>query len=228
MDPSTFTTAHEYLMTTIIRLAIADDGPALAKVYRPAVADCATSFELEPPNGAEMARRVAKCMERGLWLVCERDGRVAGYAYGGIHRDRAAYQWTTEVSAYVHRDFHRQGIGRALYTSLFAAMVVQGYRNAVAGITLPNDASVALHTAVGFTQLGVYRGIGYKMGAWHDVGWFERELAPRLTDPVPPRRVAECGDEPAFASALEAGLALAREARYRRQVRRWILGPRRN
>lgn len=199
-------------MATVIRLATTADGPALAEIYRPAVADCATSFELDPPDGDEMARRAAKCMERSPWLVCERDGRVIGYAYGGVHRERAAYQWTSEVSAYVLRDFHKQGIGRALYTSLFAALVVQGYRNAVAGITLPNDASVGLHTAVGFTQLGVYRRIGYKMGAWHDVGWFERELAPRVTDPPPPRLLRECRDEPDFIAALTAGIPLLRSA----------------
>jgi len=196
----------------LIRLATHHDGSALAEIYRPAVTDNSTSFELDPPDGAEMARRVAKCMDRTPWLVYERDGRVAGYAYGGMHRERAAYQWSAEVSAYVHPDFHKQGIGRALYTSLFAALVVQGYRNAYAGITLPNDASVALHTAVGFTPIGVYRGIGYKQGAWHDVGWFERQLAPRVVDPPVPRLLAECRDEPAFVGALESGMALLRGA----------------
>ena len=195
---------------TVIRLAAVTDGAALAEIYRPAVADCATSFELEPPDGAEMAQRVAKCMERSPWLVCERDGRVIGYAYGGMHRERAAYQWSVEVSAYVRHDFHKQGIGRALYESLFAALAVQGYRNAYAGITLPNDASVALHTAVGFTPIGVYRGIGYKMGAWHDVGWYERELAPRVLNPPPPRVLAECSNDPAFLAALESGLSYLR------------------
>lgn len=192
-------------MTGLIRLATPADGSALAEIYRPAVADNSTSFELDPPDGAEMARRAAKCMERTPWLVYERDGRVVGYAYGGMHRDRAAYQWSVEVSAYVRHDFHKQGIGRTLYTSLFAALVVQGYRNAYAGITLPNDASVALHEAVGFTPVGVYRGIGYKFGAWHDVGWYERPLAPRVLDPPLPRPLAECRDEPAFVAALEAG-----------------------
>lgn len=189
-------------MATLIRLAQAADGLALAEIYRPAVTDSAMSFELEPPDGAEMARRAAKCMERSPWLVYERDGRVVGYAYGGMHRERAAYQWSVEVSAYVHDDFHRQGIGRALYTSLFAALAVQGYRNAYAGITLPNDASVALHSAVGFTPVGVYRGIGYKFGAWHDVGWFELALAPRDAEPRPPRSLGECRGDPAFAAAL--------------------------
>src|SRR5688572_18971493 len=90
--------------TGLIRLAGPEDGPALAEIYRPAVADNATSFEVDPPDGAEMAKRVAKCMERTPWLVYERDGRVLGYAYGGMHRERAAYQWSVEVSAYVHHD----------------------------------------------------------------------------------------------------------------------------
>jgi L-amino acid N-acyltransferase YncA len=191
----------------LIRLAEPGDGPALAEIYRPAVADNATSFELDPPDGGEMARRAAKCMERTPWLVYEREGSVLGYAYAGTHRERAAYQWSVEVSAYVHHDFHKQGIARALYASLFAALVLQGFRNAYAGVTLPNDASVKLHTAVGFTPVGVYRGIGYKFGAWHDVAWFARALGPRDVSPAPPRLLGECRDEPAFAAAMETGMA---------------------
>ncbi|MFL5539788.1 MAG: GNAT family N-acetyltransferase, partial [Longimicrobiaceae bacterium] len=98
------------------------------------------------------------------------------------------------------------GVGRALYTSLFAALAVQGFRNAYAGIALPNEASVALHTAVGFTPVGVYRGVGYKRGAWHDVAWFERPLAPRDADPSPPRLLPACRDDPAFHAALASGI----------------------
>jgi phosphinothricin acetyltransferase len=194
----------------LIRLAEPGDGPALAEIYRPAVADNATSFELDPPDGAEMARRAAKCLERTPWLVYEREGRVLGYAYAGTHRERAAYQWSVEVSAYVHHDFHKQGIARALYASLFAALEAQGFRNAYAGVTLPNEASVRLHTAVGFAPVGVYREIGYKFGAWHDVAWFERGLAPRTIDPPVPRLLTECSSEPAFAAALRSGLGEVR------------------
>lgn len=190
-------------MDGVIRLAVPADGAALAGIYRPAVTDNATSFELDPPDGAEMARRAAKCMERTPWLVYERGGRVVGYAYAGTHRERAAYQWSVEVSAYVRRDFHRQGIARALYASLFAALAVQGFRNAYAGVTLPNEASVKLHAAVGFTPVGVYRGIGYKFGAWHDVAWFERALAPRTREPAPPRGLAECREDPALLQLFE-------------------------
>ncbi|MGI8619761.1 MAG: GNAT family N-acetyltransferase [Gemmatimonadaceae bacterium] len=190
----------------LIRLATTADGPALAEIYRPAVVDCPISFELEPPDAEEMARRAMKILARTPWLVYESDGHVLGYAYGGTHRERAAYQWSVEVSAYVRPEAHRRGIGRALYTSLFAALVVQGFRNAYAGITLPNDASVKLHTAVGFTHFGVYRGIGYKLGAWHDVRWYERALAPRDSEPALPRPLSQCRNDPDLIAALETGM----------------------
>ena len=191
-----------------IRLATAADGAALAAIYAPAVSVYATSFELEPPDAAEMARRVEKLTARSPWLVCERNGAVVGYAYAGQHRDRWAYQWSAEVSAYVSEDARRCGVARALYASLFAALVVQGYRNAYAGITLPNPASVGIHEAVGFTRVGIYRGIGYKFGAWHDVMWLERQLAPRVADPAPPTPLPTATTDPAFMRALDAGLGL--------------------
>ncbi|MEO7040657.1 MAG: arsinothricin resistance N-acetyltransferase ArsN1 family B [Gemmatimonadaceae bacterium] len=170
-------------MTTTIRLATVADGAALAEIYRPAVTESATSFELEPPDGSTMAERIQNVLKRTPWLVWERDGTVLGYAYASTHRERAAYQWSVEVSAYVHRDVTRMGIARSLYTTLFETLSTQGFRNAYAGITLPNDASVGLHTAMGFTPVGVYHGVGYKNGTWHDVGWFERSLGPRNGNP---------------------------------------------
>lgn len=192
-------------MGTLIRLAEPRDGPALADIYRPAVTDSSISFELDPPDGDEMARRVARILERTPWLVWDRDGRVLGYAYASAHRDRAAYQWSVEVSAYVHAQARRIGAARMLYTSLFAALAVQGFRNAYAGITLPNPGSVGFHTAMGFSPVGVYRGIGYKHGAWHDVGWYERPLAPRNVDPPLPVPLPMCRDQAAFRKALETG-----------------------
>ena len=189
----------------LILLATPADGDALAAIYRPAVVDSAISFEVNPPDGAEMARRAMQTMELTPWIVAERDERVLGYAYAGRHRERPAYRWSVDVSVYVRAEVHRLGVGRALYTSLFAALVVQGFRNAYAGITLPNDASVRLHTSMGFTPVGQYRGVGYKNGAWHDTGWFERALAPRVANPPSPRPLPECLDEPAFRAALRTG-----------------------
>jgi L-amino acid N-acyltransferase YncA len=200
----------------VIRLATPADGAALAAIYAPSVADQATSFELELPSPAEMARRVSTTLLRTPWLVCEHQGQVLGYAYAGPHRDRPAYQWSVEVSAYVLASFHRRGVARALYTSLLAVLTLQGFRNAYAGIALPNPASVGLHTAMGFRPVGVYRGVGYKLRAWHDVAWFELALAERVADPPPPRPLAELLPEPGFASALAKGvgsLRLAAESR---------------
>jgi phosphinothricin acetyltransferase len=143
---------------------------------------------------------------RTPWLVCEVAGEALGYAYAGLHRERAAYQWSVEVSAYVRGDARRAGVGRALYTSLFAALVVQGFRNAYAGVTLPNAASVGLHTAVGFSPVGVYRGVGYKFGAWHDVAWFERALAPRVADPPAPQLLPDLADSAEFQNAIARGI----------------------
>jgi phosphinothricin acetyltransferase len=200
-------------MTGVIRLATPADGPALAAIYAPAVAERATSFELDPPDGAAMARRVAALTDRTPWLVCEHGGAVVGYAYASPHRDRPAYQWSVEVSAYVHARAHRAGVGRALYESLFAVLALQGFRNAYAGVTLPNPASVGLHTAVGFIPVGVYHGVGYKAGAWHDVAWFERPLAERAADPPPPRPLAVMHADPEFRAALATGLPYLRLGR---------------
>jgi L-amino acid N-acyltransferase YncA len=195
---------------SMIRLAIPADGARLAEIYAPAVVDSGISFEVEPPDAAEMARRVGYVTERNPWLVCEHRGVVAGYAYASRHRDRAAYDWSVEVSAYVGAEHHRVGIARALYTSLFAALAVQGFYNAYAGVALPNDASIAFHAAMGFTPVGTYRQVGYKAGRWRDVSWFERTIAPHAADPRPPRLLADVRDDPAFVAAVSAGAPLLR------------------
>lgn len=135
-----------------------------------------------------MADRIRSTRATHQWLVHELDGQVVGYAYGGVHRSRAAYRWTTEVSAYVDRSMHRRGIGRALYTELLDRLRRQGFRLAVAGITLPNDASVGLHEALGFESVGVYSNIGWKSGAWHDVGWWQLDLGDPGGNPPPEPR----------------------------------------
>ncbi len=120
-----------------------------------------------------MARRIRAAH---VWLVSERDGQVAGYAYGGQHRSRAAYDWTVEVSAYVDPSAHRAGVGRELYLALFEELKQRGHRLLVAGITLPNESSVGFHEALGMTRVGVFRDIGFKFGQWWDVGWWQLDL----------------------------------------------------
>lgn len=175
----------------IVRLATAADAPALAAIYAPIVRDTATSFELEPPDAAEMARRIARIMPRHPWLVCQEAGEVIGYAYGSEHRARPAYQWSAEVSVYVRTGGQRGGVGRQLYEALLECLAAQGYYTAVAGITLPNDASVGFHRALGFEPVGTYPNLGYKLGAWHDTGWLIRSLRAYDEAPAPPRPLTE-------------------------------------
>ena len=193
-----------------IRLAVPLDAAAIAGIYRPAVVDAAISFEIEPPDAAEMDRRVQTTLMRTPWIVCECDDAILGYAYAGRHRDRPAYQWSVDVSAYVLRDYRRAGIGSALYTSLFAVLELQGFRNAYAGITLPNPASLALHARVGFTPVGVYRNVGYKLGSWHDVQWLERGLAPHTREPSAPTPLTDVRGLPELEIALASGVSCLR------------------
>jgi L-amino acid N-acyltransferase YncA len=171
----------------IVRPASAQDAQACAAIYAPYVRDTAITFETEPPTQAEMARRIAACSESHAWLVLEDGGRVVGYAYGGPFHGRPAYRWASEVSVYLERGRRRTGAGRALYEALFAVLSERGYRMAVAGMTLPNEASVALHRALGFQAVGTYRRIGFKHGAWHDVAWCQRELGAGDDPPPEPR-----------------------------------------
>ena len=160
----------------VIRQASAADAPALLAIYAPFVAQTPITFEVVAPSVDEFAGRIAKCLSGWQYLVAERGGRPVGYAYGSMHRERHAYRFSTEVSAYVEPSCHRQGVGRALYTQLFEDLATKGYCNAYAGVTVPNDASIGLHSAVGFEMIGVFKNIGWKFGRWHDVAWMQRTL----------------------------------------------------
>ena len=153
------------------------DGASCAAIYAPFVRDTPITFEEQPPDGDEMRMRIEAVSARYPWLVAEDDGTVVGYAYGARHRERAAYRWAAEVTAYIAPAWHRRGIGRELYAALLELLRRQHVQVACAGITLPNQASVALHEACGFEPVGVFRRIGWKAGRWHDVGWWELELA---------------------------------------------------
>src|SRR5258708_16054144 len=149
-------------MATIIRSAGPQDAGAIRDIYAPFIVDGATSFEVEVPAVAEMEQRIRQLQEQYPWLVLEEDGAVLGYAYASTHRARHAYQWSVEVSVYLAAHGRRRGGGRALYAALFDLLRRQGYVNAFAGITLPNDASVGFHRALGFAPIGVFARIGFK------------------------------------------------------------------
>lgn len=154
----------------------ARDAAACAAIYRPHVTDGWTSFELDPPDEAEMARRIADYSLSHRWLVAEAEGAVIGYAYGSPHRTRAAYASSCDVAVYVAAGQARRGVGRALYGELLPLLKLRGSHAAFAGIALPNAASIALHEAAGFAPVGIYREVGWKMGGWRDVGWWQRLL----------------------------------------------------
>lgn len=162
----------------IVRLASPQaDAAAVAAIYRPAVETSLASFEERAPTQAEMAERMRATLERTPWLVAELDDTVVGYAYAGPHHQRPGYRWSVNISVYVAPGHVRQGIGRRLYDELLALLRRQGFVNVFAGITLPNAASVALHEGIGMRRIGVYEGVGFKHGVWHDVAWYHLRLA---------------------------------------------------
>ncbi len=167
----------------MIRLATYEDAQSVSNIYAPYVLDSATSFETVAPRAEEMWGRMKNVLEEAPWLVYELDGQVVGYAYAGKHRERSAYQWTREVSVYLDREYHGQGIGTKLYKELFSLLEKQGFTNMLAGITLPNDASVALHAKMGFTEVGTYQRVGFKNNQFWDVIWLEKSL--HQQDPGP-------------------------------------------
>ncbi len=169
-----------------MRPASPGDAQACAAVYAPYVEDTAVTFELQPPSPQQMEQRITAASASHAWLVLEDEGRVVGYAYGGAFHARPAYRWACEVSVYLELGRRRTGSGRALYEALFARLAERGFRTAVAGMTLPNEASVALHRAMGFQTVGVYRRIGFKHGAWHDVEWTQRTLGGGADPPAEP------------------------------------------
>jgi phosphinothricin acetyltransferase len=193
-------------MKTIRRATLAD-AAAIAAIYAPYCERSAISFEMTAPEPDEMARRIGTIGAERPWLVLEDDGTVIGYAYAAPHNERAAYQWSVSTAIYVSRDHHGRGIGRALYTTLFDLLPHLGYFRATAGITLPNAASVGIHEAFGFSLVGVYRDIGFKLGAWHDVAWYEAEVQPLVANPVAPRPVTALVDTPEWTSAAAKGLS---------------------
>lgn len=167
----------------MIRPARASDAAAVAAVYEPFVRDTVVSFETEPPSAEDVLAR----MRSGYpWLVAEEAGAVVGYAYGSVHRSRPAYRWSVEVSVYLAAGVQGRGLGSALYAELLPLLGELGYATALAGITLPNEASVRLHQRAGFRPLGVFPRVGWKHGAWHDTGWFAREIRTRPGVPVAP------------------------------------------
>jgi phosphinothricin acetyltransferase len=180
----------------LIRHADPADAAGCLEIYAPFADATAISFEGRAPSLIEFQQRIERVSRTHAFLIADDDGRIAGFAYAGVHRERPAYRWSSEVSVYLGDDYRGQGLGRALYEPLFALLEEQGYRMLLAGISVPNSASVALHAGLGFEEVGVYRRIGWKAGAWRDVVWLARQLGPHTFEaetppsPGPPVRLA--------------------------------------
>ena len=168
----------------LLRAANAADAAAIREIYAPHVELSSVSFETEVPDVDAMAARIGKLLPTHPWLVATISDRIAGYAYASPHRERAAYRWSVEVTAYVHADFHGRGIGRRLYAALIAVLKAQNYINAFGIVTLPNADSVALHEACGFRHCATLHHAGYKFGAWHDVGWWQLQITAPSPSPA--------------------------------------------
>jgi phosphinothricin acetyltransferase len=165
-----------------LRHARVEDAAAIQEIYRPFVQDTAISFETDVPTIAQMSQRIEASLTNWAWLVAEVNGEIAGYAYGSSHRARAAYNWSVETSAYLHPDFHRQGIASLLYGELFKELEQRKFGSAFAGITVPNDASIGFHAAMGFEMIGRFPKVGRKFGRWHDVAWMSRPICEQIDE----------------------------------------------
>ena len=191
--------------------AKSSDASDILEIYGPMVLTTPVCFELEVPSMQEMQRRIRTIQEQYPWLVYKRDEKVLGYAYASPHRARPAYQWSVDLSIYIHPSMRRKGLGYALYTALFALLRLQGYINAYAGITLPNSGSVGLHEAMGFTPVGVYKQVGYKLDKWHDVGHWQFSLQEHADMPTAPLPITLVKETSACLTALQTGLNLFRK-----------------
>ena len=196
----------------VVRDATNDDAASCASIYAPYVTGTPVTFETHPPGREEMAERITTALASHAWVVLADSGRVVGYAYAAPYKSRPAYRWSCEVSVYVEIGRRRTGAGRALYEALFERLERRDYRMAVAGMTLPNEASVGMHRAMGFETVGTYRRIGWKhRSLMHDVVLRQRpigtgtEIRPPAEASAPSRLF---GDEAGAVGALAGTISI--------------------
>ena len=175
----------------MIRLANEKDAEGILAIYAPYVKNTSYTFETEVPSIHSFAERISNYLINWPWLVYETDGIIAGYAYASQYRERTAYQWCTEASVYIHDDFQRRGIAKKLYTVLIEILKLQGFRNVYAVINLPNEKSVEFHEICGFIHFATYEKVGYKLGKWKNVGWWQLSINDYSNEPAAPIKFSE-------------------------------------
>lgn len=168
-----------------IRAAVPEDASDLVKIYAPYVTDSAVTFEYEIPGTEEFAERIRETLKRYPYLVVEEADSVLGYAYASPFKSRAAYAWSVETSIYLYPNVKGQRIGTALYQELERLLRRQNICNLCACITYPNPESIGFHKKMGYNTVAHFNLAGFKLGAWHDIVWMEKELCPHSIPPTP-------------------------------------------
>jgi len=194
-----------------IRIVAPSDARSVIEIYGPYCEESPVSFEIRPPTVDEMESRIAEIGQHYPWLLSQSGPEISGFAYAGPHREGAAYRWAVDVAVYVVPDCRGRRVGTALYTSLFEILKIQGFYKAYAGITIPNPASLALHKSFGFELVGVYRNVGFKAGAWHDVSWWEMTLQPAGHRPSEPISISDVLHREKYFEAIDRGQKILAE-----------------
>ncbi len=160
------------------------DACGIAEIYKPYVENTTLTSEYIAPSAEEICNRINKYINRTPWLVLKLNEKIIGYAYAARFRSRAGYDWIVESSVYVHENYQRMSVAKVLYNALFKILTLQGFHSAIAGLSMPNDSSIALHLSQGFEMLALYEKVNFKMGNWHDVQWMRKILIPHEDVPT--------------------------------------------
>ena len=190
-----------------IRIAAPEDAPTLLAIYTPYVTDTAITFEYAVPSLSEFTERVRTTLQKYPYLVAEKDGRIAGYAYAGAFHPRAAYAWTAEASIYLDRSLRHRGLGEQLYGALEQVLRMQNILNLNACIAVPEEDdpyltrnSLGFHTHMGYRLVGEFSHCGYKFRRWYNMVWMEKLLGEHPPQPAPVRPFPEIRED--FARTL--------------------------
>lgn len=168
-----------------LRSVLVSDAPALLNIYAPYVLETPITFEYEVPSVKEFEERILKITQNYPYLAAEAEGRILGYAYASSFKERAAYNWSAEVSVYVDKSFLHLGIGTLLYTELEQCLKQQNVCNSCACIAYPNPESIGFHQAFGYKMAAHFTKSGYKFDTWYDMVWMEKILCPHKVPPNP-------------------------------------------